>query len=179
MNFRFMNHYDLCRWHEINTGFESSQHIDGKKHIQGFLPQMFQLWDVFFFFDATNGAFDPPSQIFWIWKIQASDGILVASKLVKHFGGKKTPNISGFQTNLPWKNVLAQRLGADLVSLKGAEKKTRVKKRWWPRKRRWIPRPCKRAPGFSSDEFLVFRPMLSWLFEIFRNCSLTNICHLW
>lgn len=118
----------LCRWHEINTGFESSQHIDGKKHIQGFLPQMFQLWDVFFFFRCNKRRIGPSFPDLLDWKIQASDGILVASKLVKHFGGKKTPNISGFQTNLPWKNVLAQRLGADLVSLKGAEKKNPSKK---------------------------------------------------
>lgn len=123
-----MNHYDLDRWHEINTGFETSQHIDGKKHIQGFLPQMFQLWDVFFFFSMQQTALltvilrSSGSE-----KIQASHGFFVASKLVD-LGGKKTQKSRGFQTNLPWKNVLAQRLGADLVSLKGAEKKTRKKK---------------------------------------------------
>lgn len=178
MNFRFMNHYDLCRWHEINTGFESSQHIDGKKHIQGFLPQMFQLWDVFFFrcnkrrigpsfpdlLDLKNPGF------WWDFGGLQTRETFWRQKNTQHLGVSNKPSL---------KKRFGSKIGCRFGITERSRKKTRVKKRWWPRKRRWIPRPCKRAPGFSSDEFLVFRPMLSWLFEIFRNCSLTNICHLW
>lgn len=146
------------RWHEINTGFKSSQHIDGKNISKGFSHRC-SSYEMFFFFRCNKRR----NTVILRWSDLKNPGfpcILVASKLVdfggkkKHFGVSNKPSLKKTFWLKDWVQIWYHQRSI---------KKPRVK-RWWPRKRRWIPRPCLGSGiffwwvfGVSTYAFLAVR----------------------